>query len=86
MRHSQNPGGSLWYKLPGDTFILQSVVEFINCSAADRYVEALSEIITVGKDLRLMNLQKAWRKLSSIRLLSTSRWMAVVLAQVNRQM
>ena len=59
---------------------------FLSSSAADRYVEALSDIMTYGKDLQLENLWKARRKVSTDRSVTTSRWTALVVAHVNRHM
>ena len=55
-----------------------------NSSADDKYVVALSETIFRGNDLRLTNLRNALRKVSSLKSSTTSKWIARVLAQVNR--
>ena len=54
-------------------------------SAAERYVEPLSETIICGNDLRLANLLRARRKVSVLRSVTISRCMALVVAHVNKQ-
>ena len=49
------------------------------------YVVTLSEIIVIGKDLRLANLLKARIKLSSVRLGTISKCTALDEAHVNKQ-
>ena len=44
-------------------------------------MEAISEIIVLGRDLRLLNLLNACRKISSV---TISRWIALVTAQVSK--
>ena len=53
---------------------------------AEQNVNALSNMISFGKDFRLANLRKACRKDSSDILVTTSKCTALVVAQVNRQM
>ena len=48
----------------------------------DANVEALSDISFPGRDLRLANLRKASKKASTVRSSTTSRWIALVVAQV----
>ena len=50
---------------------------------ADANVEALSDINFLGGDLRLANLRKASKKVSTVKSSTTSRWIALVVAQVN---
>ena len=50
---------------------------------AAEYVDALSDIMVYGSNLRFTNLLNAWRKFFSVRSVTTSRWVA---AQVKRQM
>ena len=56
-----------------------------NSLAADVYVDALSDMTSLGIDLQAANLRKACRNVTSVRSVTTSRWIARVLAQVNRQ-
>jgi len=58
---------------------------FFSSSAADWYVEALSEIMIEGNDLRLTNLLNAWRKVASVKSVTISKYTALVAAQVKRQ-
>ena len=53
-----------------DTVLVRS---WVNSSAADWYVDALSEIITFGNDLRLANRRKAATKVGTVRSVTTSR-------------
>ena len=59
---------------------------FSSSSAADWYVEALSEIIILGSDLRLENGRKALTIVSTVMSFTTSKCTARVFAQVNKQM
>ena len=56
-----------------------------NSLAADMYVDVLSDMTSRGSDLRATNLRKACRNVTYVRSVTTSRWIARVLAQVNRQ-
>ena len=53
--------------------------------AAERYVEALSNNTSHGRDFLLLNRQNAWRKHSNVRSLTISRCTDLDAAQVNRQ-
>ena len=59
---------------------------FCRSSAAARNVYALSEIIIDGRNLRLENLQKANRKVCTVRSLTASMCTARVTAHVKIQM
>ena len=54
-------------------------------SAADRYVDALSEINCLGSDFRLTKRRNANKKVSTVRSLTTSKCTARVTAHVKRQ-
>jgi len=56
-----------------------------NSSAAAKYVEALSEIILRGTDFWLQNRQNAYKKVSTMRLVTTSRCTAHVTTHENKQ-
>ena len=58
----------------------------LSSSAAERYVEALSDITICGSDFRLTNLRNANRNVSVDRFVTTSKCTARVVAQVNRHM
>ena len=60
-------------------------MSFSSSSAADWYVEALSEIIILGSDLQLENRRKASINVGTVRSFTTSKCTARVFAQVNRQ-
>ena len=57
----------------------------VSSSAAARYVEALSDIMTLGRDLWLLNLLNAWRNVSTVKSVTISRCMARLTPHVNRQ-
>ena len=54
--------------------------------ATDRYVDAFSDIILLGRDFRLAKRRTAWMNISSVRSLTTSRCIARETAHVNKQM
>jgi hypothetical protein len=58
----------------------------LSSSAAERYVERLSETIFRGRYFRFTNLRKAFGNVSSLRSSTTSKCRARVDAHVNRQM
>ena len=62
----------------------QFSIKFLSCSVADKYVKALSNIITCDKYLWVENLQKARRKVSTDRSVTVSRWTILVVTHVNR--
>ena len=53
-------------------------------SAAARYVEALSESKSLGRDFRLENLRNARRNVGTVRSVTISRCTALVVAHVKR--
>ncbi len=58
---------------------------FFNSSAADVYVEALSDIINLGSDFRAANLRKARMNVGTDKSVTISRCIALVVAHVKRQ-
>ena len=57
---------------------------FLSPSAANKYVEVISDIMIHGKDLPLEDLWKVRRKISTDRSITTSRCTALMVAYVNR--
>ena len=95
IKRSQNPpsyGACAGINLHSVPHLLSSsctageLSNFFRWRAAAIYVVALSEIITLGKDLRLVNLRKAIRNECVDKSDTTSRWTALVAAHVKRQM
>ena len=58
----------------------------VTSSAANRYVEALSDIICWGTDLRAANPRYARTKVCTENSITTTRWTTLVVAHVKKQM
>ena len=56
----------------------------LSSSAVNKCVQVISDTMTCGKDLPLENLWKVRRKISTDRLVTTSRCTALMVAYVNR--
>ena len=70
--------------LPSSSLISGSSIIDFSSSAADRYIDPLSETIILGKDLRPANLQKASINVLAVRSWTISKWTTCVVACVNR--
>ena len=72
--------------LLSDAFNIRDGNNAVNSSAANRYVEALSDIICWGTDLRAANLRYATTKVCTEKSVTTTRWTTLVVAYVKKQM
>ena len=92
---SQNPPnqgaflGMNFHTMPSWTSVVLMSSELsksVSSYAADRYVVALSDIITCGKELRAVKQRNECTKVPVERFVTTSRCSALDVAQVNKQM
>ena len=58
----------------------------LSSSAAERYVDALSDMTSLGMDFLLAKRRNAWMNVSSVKSVTTPRCIARNMAQVKRQM
>ena len=93
IKRSQNPpnhGAFFGMKRHSTLFLLSVSFKIgdlnnsFSSSAAARYVEALSESKSLGRDFRLENLRNARRNVGTVRSVTISRCTALVVAHVKR--